>query len=67
MRPLKLECKHCEHTFDASYYGGCPGTYWEPPDQEELELPEVCPNCEKPLNEEDYIEQAQSLCAPPED
>ena len=66
-RKLQLECKNCDHQFEASYYAGCPGSYFEPPDPEELEIPEECPHCNLPLHEEDYLEQAQGLCAPPED
>lgn len=66
-RKLKLECKKCEHEFDATYYTGCPGTYWEPPDEEALEIPEECPHCNTPLSVDDYIEKAHSLCEPPED
>jgi rubredoxin len=66
-RKLKLECKKCEHEFDASYYEGSPASYWEPGDPEELELPEECPNCHTLLFEEDYIEKARGLCEPPED
>lgn len=66
-RQLKLECKNCDHEFDASYYAGSPGTYWEPPDDPELDIPEECPHCHKPLDYETYLAVADGKSYQPED
>lgn len=66
-RKLSFDCKNCEHSFGGRYFPGSPGTYWEPPEPDELEIPEECPHCCAKLNPDDYIDSAYSQCEPPED